>query len=146
MTIMQDYIAVSDREARELDPFGGALDFAGLAKHHVAIDLEGSAHEEEFNRLEAQKNALGTVIAKYPLLQQGLKEGWAEIRVRNGDLGIFYNSQRSVSASETDVEKKRAAAVIGNHFSVDDHRTRRTFAKTAPPLVDGEDLRDSAGL
>jgi hypothetical protein len=146
VTIMQDYAAVMDREARERDPFGGALFDVDLAKH-TSIDLVDGKHEEELQHLDAQKKALETVVGKYPLLQQGLAEGWAEIRVKNGDLGIHYNGQRSVSAgaAETDVEKKRTAEVIGNHFSVDDHRTRRTFAKAADP-VDGEELRDSAGF
>jgi len=139
MTIMQEYIAVTEREAMRLDPFGGALDVAGLAKHHVSIDLEGGAHEEHLQHLEAQKKALETVVAKYPLLQQGLKEGWAEIRLHNGDLGIHYNGQRSVSAgageADAEVEKKRAA----------DHRNRRTFAKAADPVDDAE-LSDPSGF
>jgi hypothetical protein len=123
-----------------LDPFGDpARSPAVFEKLHVPIDLHRGEHEKEFERLSAQRQVIEEQVTKYPLLGQALKEGWASIRLRGGELGFHFNSQRAMPAGEAAAEK------IGNHFSVDDHQKRHSLAK-ADVAIDGADLRDSSGL
>jgi hypothetical protein len=125
-----------------LDPFAGMF----AKSHHVAIDLEDGAHKEEFKRLEAQRQVLQVQLVKYPLIGQALKEGWAEIHMRHGDLGFHFNRQRAISSiGDTAVDKNRDV-VVGNHFSVEDHRKRHSFAKAALPIENGANLCDSVGF
>lgn len=77
-----------------------------FGKAHVPINLEDpSKHEEEFEKLEAQKQIIDAQIAKYPILQQAIEEGWATVRYdhQQGGLGIHVSTAvRSVGVSKLD--------------------------------------------
>jgi hypothetical protein len=117
-----------------------------FGKMHVPINVEDpSNHEEEFEKLEAQKQIIDAQIAKYPILQQAIDEGWATVKYdhHQGGLGICVNTAvRSVGVTKLDGLGEIAKT---------DFRAESWFSSASTPqnnrgCVDDKPLSDSIGF
>ena len=140
----------------DADEFFGALGKRAprVAKHFGHVQIDDDQHEG----IEQQAKDFQNLIAQHPYIKTAIEEGWAKLCIQeDGSLGLEFTHGRTVhlhdfdSASEVlkacDTAARLAGARgYGSNTFFGSLQKVRDMQKAAPPMVDGEDLRDSAGF